>query len=371
MIKFSEFLLYFWAIFICLTLNIGSELTSDCIVTEHSQLMNATENCLEIVVRDLTMPGGLTAHFHLKDGATVTFEGTTVFGYIQWPDWGYPLMHFKGNNVTVEGAPGSLFDGRGALYWDGIGDNGAPKPYFIHLQVNNSVFRNINLLNCPHHCTIINGSDGLTLTGWNIDCSYGDEHGGHNTDGFDVVSGNNIVIEDSTVINQDDCVAVNQGFNMSFSGLRCSGSHGLSLSVGFSNTSYYDNTVRNITYSNSTLTHSMTAIHIKTHNDGGPGEITDVTYEDISFTDVTKYAINIQQDYAKGRGTKEPKGNVPITDLKIRNIKGTLSSTSKGSMQVYILCAERACTEWNWSDVEVIGGAQNNSCNYTPDGYVC
>ncbi|KAJ8945271.1 hypothetical protein NQ318_016040 [Aromia moschata] len=266
---------------------------------------------------------------------------------------------------------GSLLDGRGALYWDGIGDKGPPKPFFMIIAVTNSVFRNINLLNCPHHCTIINGSDGVTLTGWNIDCSYGDEHGGHNTDGFDVVSGNNVVIKDSTVVNQDDCVAVNQGFNMSFSGLRCSGSHGISISVGFSKTSFYDNTVRNITYSNCTLSNSINAIHIKTHNDGGPGEIEDVTYEDIAFSDIINFAISIQQDYADGGSTGVLKGNIPISNLQFRNIRGVLSSTSTNATQVLIFCAERACTNWKWSDVSISGGVVDSYCNFEPEGYTC
>ncbi|KAJ8945272.1 hypothetical protein NQ318_016041 [Aromia moschata] len=367
MLNYCRYTLIFWALVACSTLCLADP-SPECIVTEFSQLSDAIDNCLEIVVRNVTVPGGTTAEFKLKDGASLTFEGTTTFEHYDWPEWNLSLMRFEGNNITVEGASGHVLDGQGALYWDGIGDKGPPKPFFITIAVTNSILRNINLLNCPHHCTIINGSDGVTLTGWNIDCSHGDGNGGHNTDGFDVVHGNNVVIEDSTVVNQDDCVAVNQGFNMSFSGLRCSGSHGISLSVGFSKTSYIDNTVKNVTYSNCTLTHSSNAIHIKTHNDGGPGEITDVTYQDISFTDITSYGINIEQDYANGGPTGELVGNVPITNLQFYNIKGTVSSKA---MPVYIYCADDACIGWNWSDIVISGGNQDSSCNYVPEGYTC
>ncbi|KAJ8970227.1 hypothetical protein NQ317_003773 [Molorchus minor] len=222
----------------------------------------------------------------------------------------------------------SLLNGQGELYWDGIGDSGVPKPFFMVISVQDSIFRNINLLNCPHHCTILEGSDGVTLTNWNIDCSYGEGHGGKNTDGFDIISANNVVIKDSSVVNQDDCVAVNQGFNMSFSGLYCNGTHGISLSVGFSQLSY-------------------------THTNGGPGEITDITYENIRFSDVHKYGVNIQEDYANGRGTGIAKANIPIRNLVFRDIQGTLTEGSGKTMPVYIFCADGGCANWSWSDVSI------------------
>lgn len=37
---------------------------------------------------------------------------------------------------------------------------------------------------------------------------------GKNTDGFDVRNSTNIVIRNSVVFNQDDCVAINSGFNV-------------------------------------------------------------------------------------------------------------------------------------------------------------
>ncbi len=44
-----------------------------------------------------------------------------------------------------------------------------------------------------------------------IDNSAGDTEGGHNTDGFDIGSSNNVVITGAKVYNQDDCVAINSG----------------------------------------------------------------------------------------------------------------------------------------------------------------
>lgn len=55
----------------------------------------------------------------------------------------------------------------------------------------------------------------------------------HNTDGFDISSTNNMILSDSSVDNQDDCVAITSGNNITVAGMYCNGGHGLSIgSVG-------------------------------------------------------------------------------------------------------------------------------------------
>lgn len=56
----------------------------------------------------------------------------------------------------------------------------------------------------------------------------GGKAAGHNTDGFDC-STTNLVIEDSTIMNQDDCLAINKGSNIVFQRNTCSGGHGISI----------------------------------------------------------------------------------------------------------------------------------------------
>jgi polygalacturonase len=86
-----------------------------------------------------------------------------------------------------------------------------------------------------------------------IDNSAGDDEGGHNTDGFDIGESNNVVITGAKVYNQDDCVAVNSGTEITFSGGTCSGGHGLSIgSVGGRD----DNTVDTVTFKDSEVTNS-------------------------------------------------------------------------------------------------------------------
>jgi len=110
------------------------------------------------------------------------------------------------------------------------------------------------------------------------------QNGGHNTDGFDLSGSTGITVKNSVIKNQDDCVAVNQGSDLYFKNLTCSGGHGLSLSVGQSSEDGSPNEVSNVTFIDSSVSSSANGIHVKTHSDAGTGYIKDVTYENIELS---------------------------------------------------------------------------------------
>ncbi|KAJ8963047.1 hypothetical protein NQ318_018510 [Aromia moschata] len=338
---------------------------ASCTVTSYDQVQTALSSCSDITISGIEVPAGTTLSLHLQDGAKVTFDGRITFGF---QNWGGPLMVIQGKGITVEGAAGHVLDGQGELYWDGKGADGSNKPLFMRIKTTGgSTFSNINVLNCPEKCVSLRSSD-ITLSGWNIDCSAGDTQGGHNTDGFAVYNGNNVLIKDSVVKNQDDCVAINSGTNMVFSNLHCSGCHGLSLSVGISKTSYEANVVTNVTFTDSTVENSDNAIHVKTHADGTTGVITDVTYKNIKMSGIKNYGISIQEDYANGGSTGTANGNVPITNLQMINVEGSVGDTAT---PVYIFCGDGGCNNWSWSGISINGGGYASNCNFLPSGFSC
>jgi polygalacturonase len=143
------------------------------------------------------------------------------------------------------------------------GNGGVTKPKFFAAHgLTSSSITNLHILNTPVQAVSINGCNGLTITNMIIDDSAGDTHGGHNTDGFDIGSSSNIVINGAKVYNQDDCVAVNSGTGITFSGGLCSGGHGLSIgSVGGRS----DNTVENVSFTNSQVTKSDNGKFMPSH----------------------------------------------------------------------------------------------------------
>ncbi|KAH1010939.1 hypothetical protein HUJ05_005161 [Dendroctonus ponderosae] len=225
--------------------------------------------------------------------------------------------------------------------------------------------------NCklPKDVVQVTNSINVELFNWLIDDAAGDKNvapagqEGHHTDGFDVWNSTNIIIRDSVVFNQDDCLAIRCGENITAYSLRCHGSHGLSISVGFSADDITVNTLRNITIRDSYLNSGANGIHIKTHNDGGPGLISGVTYSNITFNDIEKFGVQIQQNYPRGDAV----GNVPINDLTFIDVGGNVANTG---VPVFILCAEGACNNWIWENVQ-IEGQNENSCNYQPTGFQC
>ncbi|XP_050503169.1 polygalacturonase isoform X2 [Diabrotica virgifera virgifera] len=377
-----------------------------CTVTQFSQVAQAVNDCTNLIISNLVVPGGQTLELHLKYGATVTFEGTTVFEVAHWEG---PLIEFTGEKVLVQGASGetaafsifiedplispriwisfssnlhkyviiggdfnicqlenlsSILNAQGEKYWDGHGGSGGvTKPRFVQISTTGgSVFKNIHLKNCALFCVGIRASD-LTISGWNIDSHEGRKKG-KNTDGFGIAAGNNIHIENSSVDNQDDCIVVNGGTNMVFNGIKCTGSHGLSFSAG-SNTNDHAKyaTINNITFSNCELKDGAIGIHVKTKR--GTGLITNVTYDHITMTGMQKDGIYINQDYGDvGNTTRD----FQITNLKVSNVEGSIHG--KGARAVHIVCNDKKCANWQWSNIDISGGAKDY-CNFHPTGFDC
>jgi galacturan 1,4-alpha-galacturonidase len=98
---------------------------SSCTFTDAASAIKNKASCSAIVIKDMTVPAGTTLDLtKLKSGTTVTFEGTTTFGYKEWKG---PLISVSGTNIKVVGASGHVIDGNGAKWWDGKGTNGGKK----------------------------------------------------------------------------------------------------------------------------------------------------------------------------------------------------------------------------------------------------
>ncbi|KAL1628093.1 hypothetical protein SLS56_006024 [Neofusicoccum ribis] len=338
-----------------------------CTFTDASAASASKSSCSTIILSDITVPAGETLDLtDLEDNTYVEFQGTTSFEYEEWEG---PLVSFSGTGITITGASGHVLDGNGAKWWDGEGSNGGttkPKFFYAH-SLKSSTIKGLNIKNTPVQCMSINGAEELYVQDVTIDNSDGDETNsdgdalGHNTDAFDVGSSTGVYISGATVYNQDDCLAINSGENIEFTGGTCSGGHGLSIgSVGGRS----DNDVKNVTISSSTVKNSQNGVRIKTVYDA-TGSVSGVTYSDITLSGITKYGIVIEQDYENGSPTGDPTDGVPITDLTIDGVTGTVESDATN---IYILCA--SCSDWSWS-ASVTGGETSSDCEGVPDGASC
>lgn len=100
------------------------------------------------------------------------------------------------------------------------------------------------------------------------------------------------MISGATVYNQDDCLAVNSGTDITFTGGYCSGGHGLSIgSVGGRS----DNVVDTVKILDSQIVNSDNGVRIKTVS-GATGKVSGVTYSNIKLSNVSFLLISSLTD---------------------------------------------------------------------------
>ncbi|KAM0546649.1 hypothetical protein ACHAPJ_010787 [Fusarium lateritium] len=326
--------------------------------------MAAQTKCANLVLNNVVVPAGQTLDLSkLADGTKVTFQGTTTWGYKEWEG---PLLTISGKSITVVGASGAILDGQGARWWDGQGDKGKVKPkFFAAHSLTNSHINNLYIKNTPVQAVSINGVNGLTIDQMTIDNKDGDANGGHNTDGFDIGDSTSVTITGAKVYNQDDCVAINSGKDITFSGGLCSGGHGLSVgSVGGRS----NNVVDTVNFLNSQVTKSVQAIRIKTVINT-TGKVSGVTYSGLTLSSISKYGIIIEQNYDGGDFKGNPTSTLPITGLTVKDITGTGAVAASGT-NIAIVCGTTGCSNWTWSNVKISGG-QTFDCKAQPSNVKC
>ncbi|KAK6218130.1 rRNA-processing protein bfr2 [Pestalotiopsis sp. IQ-011] len=337
---------------------------ASCTFTDAASAIKGKASCTNIILNGITVPAGTTLDMTgLKTGTTVTFQGTTSFGYKEWEG---PLVSFSGSSITIQGASGHSIDAGGARWWDGKGSNGGktkPKFFYAH-SLKNSWIKGLDVKNTPVQAFSINSATTLGVYDVHLDNSAGDSAGGHNTDAFDVGSSTGVYISGAVVKNQDDCLAINSGTNITFTGGTCSGGHGLSIgSVGGRS----DNVVKTVRIENSSISNSDNGVRIKTVY-GATGSVSDIKYSGITLSNIAKYGIVIEQDYENGSPTGTPTAGVPITDLEVSKVTGSIASSAT---DIYILCAKGACSDWTWSGNKITGGKTSSKCSNVPSPASC
>lgn len=332
-----------------------------------SSASKSQASCSTIILSNVAVPSGTTLDLSsLNDNTAIIFEGQTTWGYEEWAG---PLLQIKGTGIQISGASGAYLNPDGARWWDGSGGSGGktkPKFFYAH-DLTDSTITNLHIQNTPLQAVSIDGCNGLTITSMTIDNSAGDTAGGKNTDGFDIGSSSQVAISGANVYNQDDCVAVNSGTDITFTNGVCSGGHGLSIgSVGGRS----DNTVDTVTFSNSEVKNSVNGIRIKAI-EGDTGTIKSVTYKSITLASISKYGVLIEQNYSGGDldgGT--PSSGIPITGLVVQDIAGSGAVASTG-YNVVVACGSGACSSWTWSNVVVTGGKTYGNCSNVPSVASC
>ncbi|KAJ7609153.1 endo-polygalacturonase PG1 [Roridomyces roridus] len=308
--------------------------------------------CTIVNVNSFTVPAGQSFTLNLLAGTTVNILGDITFGEKQW---GGPLFSITGSNVTFNGN-GHTFNGNGQFYWDGKGSSSGAttKPRPMMKVKTSGTFSNLVVLNSPAQVFSVDNAAPLTISGVTIDDSLGDQANslsagkpaGANTDGFDCSW---LTLRSSTVKNQDDCIAINSGTSITFTGNHCSGGHG--ISIGSIDTG---DVVSNVTISNNIVSSGANGLRIKTIATATNASVSDVTYSGNTVSGVTGFGLLIDQSYPSTLGT--PGSGVIISGI---NFVGTNAFTiPAGVTPVAVNCGSGSCQgTWNWAGLKVSGGS--------------
>ncbi|KIJ19727.1 glycoside hydrolase family 28 protein [Paxillus involutus ATCC 200175] len=214
----------------------------------------------------------------------------------------------------------------------------------------------VYVVNSPAQAFSVVNLGPLNITGVTVNNSQGNYPNanskglpaGRNTDGFDL-GGDHLVVQQSTVINQDDCIAVCWGSHIVLEDNYCDSGHGISIGGIGSNV-----VVDDVLIQHNTVVNSMQAFRIKTEKDATNSTVSNIVFSDNTATKCTEYGVLITQSYPETLGT--PGNGVIISDVNFYPGTTTLTAVSDAYM-VAVDCGEGSCTgTMNWSGLKTSGG---------------
>ncbi|KEP46421.1 putative endo-polygalacturonase [Rhizoctonia solani 123E] len=298
------------------------------------------QRCSTINIQGFTIPAKHKLVINAVSGATINLRGNIIFTADTSFQTEGPLFTITGDNIVFTGNDFTI-DGQGPKYWDGMGiyhqKRQKPTP-MIQLSLS-GIFQHVKVLNSPAHVFSMGNKASLVVSNIYIDNSAGNaansmsdgKRAARNTDGFNV-SANNVTIQYTTVVNQDDCIAIKKGININLLRNKCIDGHG--ISIGSVSTG---KTVSNVRIAGNTIVNSAQALRIKTLATATSGLVNGVTYMGNHATGCREYGIIIDQSYPATLGT-------PDNGVKIQSM-------------VEVNCAAGGCLgHWDWAGLKVSGG---------------
>ncbi|KAJ6627460.1 glycoside hydrolase [Mycena sp. CBHHK59/15] len=336
------------------TLNAPRKIGKRCTGTIQSLAdVAAAQECTTINIGGFTVPAGQTFALAPPDGAVVSLTGQITFAF---QNWAGPLMTITGNDITFNGNNHNLV-GNGDQYWDGQGINGGAQKPDPMLRINmGGTFENLQLVNSPGRAVAIGGSS-LTVSGVTVNNAAGaaansksaGKPAGANTDGFDV-SANNVRIQNSVVTNQDDCLAINRGTTIVFTGNTCTGGHGISIgsiSSGFACATAFTLPIFIIYF-------SVNGLRIKTDATATGSTVSNVLYSGNKLSGITQFGVLIDQSYPSTLGT--PGTGVVINGVTFSGTNTISVASTAHRVEVNCGSTSSCVGTWNFAGLTVTGG---------------
>ncbi|KAI1170456.1 glycoside hydrolase family 28 protein [Nemania sp. FL0916] len=268
----------------------------------------------------------------------VEYWQTRAFGYT-YQD-AHLFWKFGGEDVNIYGLGIGTLDGLGQTWWTAKRANETVyRPHLFGTDglVGGSI-SGLNMKNSPMWFNLIMNSSDLLISDINIWLEVTNSSSPPaNTDGWDTYRSSNIVIQNSTIDNYDDCVSFKpNSTNIIVQNLHCNGSHGISVGSLGQYQGEYD-IVSDVYVYNISMNNASDGARIKiwpgvppnttgSSEGGGAGYVRNITYELFNNSNVD-WAIELTQCYfaSSQEACDEYPAVLVIEDILFKDFYGVTS----------------------------------------------
>ncbi|KAF7305135.1 Protein kinase domain-containing protein [Mycena kentingensis (nom. inval.)] len=314
-------------------------------IDDAPQLLAAWQRCSKITIPKettlnistrLNMTGGVDKHLELK--GTMRFNPDIPY----WTGNAFPFPFqtqvtfwiFGGNNLLLDG--GGTLDGAGQLWYDTFATNSSLlRPIILTVyQATNVVVKDIFMINSPEWFNLVNEGTNVLYDNINIHAASTSTHFISNTDGWNVYRSDQVTIQNSVIVNGDDCVAFKpNATNVIVNNLNCDGSHGISVGSLGQFPGMFD-IVENVTATNIVMSNAQNGARIKAWAgpNVGSGIVRNVTFANFTEINVDNPVVIDQCYMTNATACPQFPSNTFIDNIVFTDISGTSSGPKVASL---------------------------------------
>jgi len=222
-------------------------------------------------------------------------------------------------------------------------------------QAENVAVVNINLIQSPFWFNLVHTSKNIQYSKISLSTQSNSTLVPSNTDGWDIYRTDSVVIEDSTINNNDDCVSFKPNTtNVLVSNLHCNGSHGISVGSLGQFPQFFD-IVENIHVKNVVIANAQNGARVKVWAGPGvgSGRVNSIVYENVVTINVDNPLIFDQCYMTSDAECAAVPSRVGLMNIFLQNITGTSSGKEK-SVVANLECSPGAvCSNITLNDFSV------------------
>ncbi|GLJ10103.1 hypothetical protein SUGI_0122210 [Cryptomeria japonica] len=225
------------------------------------------------------------------------------------------------NQFTLTG--NGVIDGQGSKWWDNHSKQSASddRPTAIHFNgCTELAINGLHVSNSPRIHFALSECDRVQMVGVEIMAPEDSP----NTDGIDVFTSRNIVIEDCIIGTGDDCIAIGNGaLDIVIKDVTCGPGHGISIgSLGKDDS---ESEVRSVQVDGAIFKETQNGLRIKTWQ-GGSGMARDIIFGNVQMVNAENPII-IDQYYCDSPDPCQTQSSaVQVSNVTYKSISGTSAS---------------------------------------------